>query len=134
MHLDGFVDISPVLRAGVYALGFHGQIVYVGKSKSMYSRVYSHRNQWNNARRGKAGPSWLPASVKAILFDEVYIRPCSLEALDALEREMIDRYKPKYNIVHKTKEKVSVPITLNVGGVLLALNAHIKPPEIVRRI
>ena len=99
MVLDGFTDISPLLHCGVYALIKRGVIVYVGKSKSLYARIYTHKHFGNRAAKGKAIPSWLP--VKGIQFDEVHIRPCSLEVLDALEAEMIDRYRPRYNIAMK---------------------------------
>lgn len=134
MELEGFDEISGILRAGVYALVWRGEVVYVGKSKSMYSRIYTHRNLWNQARRGKAAPNWLPTSVKGILFDEVHIRPCSLEAIDGLEKEMINRYKPKYNIALKDKEKVASPFTIKIGNVCLMVNAHAKPTGIHRRV
>lgn len=134
MELAGFQDISKVLTCGVYALGFKGVVVYVGKSKSMYSRIYAHRNLWNQGRKGRLQPAWMPTSVKGMLFDEVYIRPCTLEQVDALEVEMINRYKPKYNIVSKTREAVAQPIELRINGVALVLNAHAKPPAFERRI
>lgn len=132
MRLEGFSDISEVLRSGVYVLGWKGTVVYVGQSKSMYARIYAHRNLWNNARRGKAEPTWLPSSVKGMLFDEVYIRPCPLEGLNELERRLIELYKPKYNIVHKTKTRTASPLTLRIGGIPITMNAHV-PPRMERR-
>lgn len=121
MQLEGFTDVSHLLRAGVYALCKRGVVIYVGKSKSLYSRIYTHKHFANRGAKGRAIPSWLP--IKGIQFDEVFIRPCSLEALDSLEHEMINLYKPKYNQSLKNGLKVQGPITLNIGGVLLQMNS-----------
>lgn len=128
MEIEGFTDVSAVLRSGVYILLHHRAIVYIGKSKSMYSRIYNHRNLWVQSRRGKNSeyPSWLPQSVKGMLFDGVLIRPCPIEALDALEKELIQRYRPKYNIVYKTRERVATEVALNIRGVVLTISAHTK--------
>ena len=135
MRLDGFCDISDILRSGIYILVHRGVIVYVGQSKSLYQRIYTHRNLWNKSRRGKAEPAnWLPTNVKGMLFDEVHIQPCALERLNALEREMIALHRPKYNTVHKPREASSIPLTVMVAGVALTLNAHVKPQGIERRL
>lgn len=132
--LEGFTEVSAVMRSGVYVLAFRGEVVYVGQSKSMYSRIYTHRNLWNQSRRGKQHPSWLPNSVKGILFDEVWIKPCHVDQLDTLEREMITLHRPKHNHVHKPRERISTPVALMVNGIALTLNAHAKPPTIERRV
>lgn len=102
MDLFGFFDASDMLKAGVYALVYRGEVVYIGKSKSMLGRVYTHRQVWRSRKGGKV-PSWLP--VKGILFDEVHIRPCRLEQLDTLEAEMIKLYKPRGNVQLNTDRK-----------------------------
>jgi excinuclease UvrABC nuclease subunit len=137
---EGYTDISLVLRAGIYLLCYKGQVVYVGKSKSMYSRIYTHRNQWNNVRRGKAkSPTWLPQAVKGILFDEVHVRHCSLEAMDGLEVEAIQRFQPKYNVQHKPVQRFN-PFTkhpdLVINGIRIPLGPAIIPkgPPLLRRI
>lgn len=129
MELGGFINASEILRSGVYALVWKGEVVYIGKSKAMLVRIYSHRS----AARGKS-PSWLP--VKGIVFDEVHIRPCSLAVIDELEYQMINLYKPKYNILLKHTGKSSAPITLNINGLAISLNAQpSRPaPQIERRI
>ena len=131
---DGFQEISAIMRSGVYILAFKSEVVYVGQSKSMYSRIYTHRNLWNQSRRGKQHPSWLPNSVKGILFDEVWIRPVHVDQLDAVERELIAKHRPKHNHVHKPREKTSVPMPLIINGVTVVLNAHAKPRPIERRV
>lgn len=137
MRLEGFEDISTVLRAGVYALAYRGAVVYVGKSKSLYSRIYAHRSMWTKARQGKKPPAWWPSSVKGILFDEVHIRPCRLDQLDALEQELINRYKPRYNVQLKAPGPITAPIPLTINGVALCLNQPSQPqpkPAFERRI
>lgn len=125
MQLNGFLDVSPLLRAGVYALCKRGVVIYVGKSKSLYARVYTHKHFANRGAKGKAVPSWLP--VKGIQFDEVFIRPCRLEDLDALEAQMINLYKPRYNESLKNSLKVQGPISISVGGIVLQMNVPPRP-------
>ena len=92
MVLDGFVDISVVLRCGVYALLHRGAVVYIGQSKVMLTRVYSHRNAW--------GKKSTPSRPRGVSFDGVWVRPCRLEEVDGIEIQMIAKYKPRYNIHH----------------------------------
>lgn len=128
-NLEGFTDVSPLLRAGVYALCKRGVVIYVGKSKSLYSRIYTHKHFANRGAKGRPIPAWLP--VKGIQFDQVFIRPCALEDLDRLEYEMINLYKPHYNQSLKNNLKVA-PITLMVAGVQLDLRGPPRP-QIARR-
>lgn len=133
MQLSGFTNASEILRSGVYILVYRGTVIYVGKSKAMLTRIYTHRNIYLSKRRGKAEvPWWLP--VPGIQFDEVHIRPCPLAQLDELEQSMIELYKPKYNVQMKTNAKASVEVGLVIGGVALTLNARPKVLEISRRV
>lgn len=127
MKLEGFVDVSTVLRAGVYALCWRGEVVYVGKSKSVLGRVYTHRS----AARRKEFPSWLP--IKGVQFDEFHVIPCRPDQLDAVEREMIDRYRPRHNVHLKppATEPIKAEIALTIGSTQIRLNA--KQP-LARRI
>ena len=128
MELQGALDISTTLRSGVYALCVKGEVVYVGKAKNFLNRLYTHRSQWQAKRRGRTTPSFIP--VKGVLFDEVHVWPCALDVIDSLEREKINLYKPRFNKVHKTREKVSIPVTIRVLGKPMTLNGFHKPlPE-----
>ena len=127
MELPGFQDISRVLGVGVYALAHRGTVVYVGKSKSLYQRIYAHKNLWNQGKRGRPQPSWMPPSAKGMLFDEVHICHCTLEEVDALEVRMIERFRPKHNIVHQPRTQVPEALRLLVNGVALTVNAHTQP-------
>lgn len=104
MELDGFSDASGVLRAGVYALVYQGEVIYIGKAKALYSRIYSHKSAWTRARSKKRDriPRFLDSIVKGFLFDQVFIRPCRSDQLDLLEQQMIHRYQPKHNIRLRT--------------------------------
>jgi excinuclease UvrABC nuclease subunit len=131
MILDGFIDVSQSLKCGVYALVSQGQVVYVGKSKCMLVRIYSHRNA---KRKSGSLPSWFP--VKGIAFDEIHIQPCHPDAIDELENRMINLYKPKFNTLLKTEAKINNPFNLNVGGIRLTVpcGTHPTVPQITRRI
>lgn len=132
MQLEAFVDVSTILRAGVYALCAKGKVLYVGKSRAMLGRIYTHRNLWLSKRKGRKIPEWL-TPVKGIHFDEVHIRPCMLEDLDTLECQMIDKYKPKLNELLKTQEKITAPISVVINGVALTLNETIGA-SVIRRV
>lgn len=91
--VEGFVDISDCLRGGVYVLLSHGTVVYVGKSKAMLVRIYSHR-----ALARKRAPAWL--KVRGVVFDQVLVQPCHPDRVDDLEQALIRRHSPRYNIQH----------------------------------
>ena len=118
MQLKEFSEVTEVLRAGIYALAFKGIVVYVGKSKCMLSRVEAHRGLF----RRKA-PSWMP--IKGVQFDQVFVRPCPLAMLDALEAEMINRYKPKINQRLKTTKPIETETPITINGVALLLNRKV---------
>lgn len=90
---SGFQDVSAMLRAGVYILRHQGQVVYVGQSKTMLVRVYTHRN----LARKRPQP-WM--SIRGVVFDEVLVKVVHPDQLDAVERALIERYRPRYNVVH----------------------------------
>lgn len=129
--LEGFQDVSTLLRSGIYALCKRGVVIYVGKSKSLYSRIYTHKHFANRGAKGKAIPSWLP--VKGIQFDEVFIRYVHVDALDAAEREAINFYKPRYNESLKNNLKVALPDTLIIAGVVLQTRVPPRPQIGLRR-
>lgn len=133
MSLEGFTDVSVSLRGGVYALCAKGKVIYIGKSKSMLSRIVSHKNAWTDKRKGKE--SWITNSlgIPGLFFDEVHVRYCHPDAIDALEAEMINLYKPRYNIQLKTTQKAALPAVLTINGVVLSLAQPKPKPEFIRR-
>lgn len=134
MQLDGFSEASAILRSGVYVLCAKGVPIYVGKSRSMIARINTHRRAWIDKRKG--AKSWLTDSlgIPALLFDEIHIRHVPPHLLDAVEAEMIDKFKPRYNVQLKTSEKIRAPISITVSGIALALNATTRRVTVERRI
>jgi len=124
MELAGFRNVGEILRSGVYALVCAGKVVYIGKSKKMLARIYAHKTQ---AGKGKS----IFTSARGIRFDEVFICPCPIEKLDALEADMIDLYKPKYNINHKTSDLITQEVVLVHQGVKVILNRPKPAPDYV---
>ncbi len=125
MKLEGFSDVSAVLRCGVYALCARGVVVYVGKSKAMIGRINAHRTKYIDKRKGRAGADWIP--IPGLFCDEIHVLAVPPHLLDEVEAEMINRFKPRYNIQLKTTAKVSAPISITIAGKVLALNS----PKIV---
>ncbi|TXH42311.1 MAG: GIY-YIG nuclease family protein [Desulfurellales bacterium] len=121
--MDGFIEASGFLRSGVYMLLFKGQVVYIGKAKSMLERVYAHRTHAKRQLKGKV-PDWLP--LRAIHFDQVLIRPCELAMLDALEQQLIAKHNPQYNTLLRS----STEVKLSIGGKEMVL----KPKPVARRV
>lgn len=131
LALEGFSDVSTLLRSGIYVLAKRGTVIYVGKSKSLYARIYAHRNLANRAARGQRPPAWFPASLKGIVFDQVFIRYVHIDDLDRVEAEMINLYKPKFNISLKSNLRPALP-PLTIDGVVLQAMAPPRP-QILRR-
>lgn len=102
MKVSGFLDVSSLLGPGVYALCRWKEIIYIGKAKVVLHRVYAHRNALERMRKGKP--------VSAVPFSGILIMPCALSDLDRLEREMIKKYEPRYNLrlIPKPKAKFMV--------------------------
>ena len=133
MDLEGFTNISESLKCGIYALCSKGKVIYIGKSKCMLVRIYSHRNA--KSKKGSL-PSWFP--IKGITFDEVHVRLCHPDQIDQLEFDMINLYKPKLNVNLKNDLAINIPHTLRVGNIeiLVAAQAAVHPSigKIERRI
>jgi excinuclease UvrABC nuclease subunit len=129
--LEGFVEVTPILRAGVYALVRDGRVVYVGKGKRMLPRVEAHRGNWGR----KSVPAWMPVSMRGVLFDQVFVMPCRVEDLDRIERAMIDLYKPRYNIALKAPTPTTTALEITIpSGITIPFNQPRSPPRFERRI
>lgn len=140
MQLEGFRDVSALMRCGIYALCFHGEVVYIGKSKNLYSRIYTHRSLYNAKIKGRGTPRWIP--VNGIRFDEVHIIPCSPDRMDALEYEMINKYRPRLNKRLISRSPLPLPdnLTFIIRGTKIVINpTEAMPPltetiPVVRRV
>lgn len=125
--LEGFVNVSAVLRSGIYALLYGGVVVYIGQaSKAPVDRIYAHRSL-----RSRKAPAWLP--IKGMLFDEVHVLPCPTDRLDEVERALIDLYKPKYNVKFKSLHPVATEFNITTAACVVAVNAKPRYGGIVRR-
>lgn len=124
LGLEGFTEVSEMLGSGVYALAKEGTVVYVGQSKKLITRVSAHRSNWGK----KNSVSFqLPASVRGILFDQVFIRPCHVDKLDALEAEMINLYKPRLNICVITRDPIASTFNVQINGMSVQINRPREP-------
>lgn len=121
MQLEGFTDVSTILQGGVYALVHRGIVVYVGKSKVMLGRVYTHRVAWG--KKSKASVGLKPQ--KGILFDAVWIRPCPLIEIDMIESAMINLYKPRYNSM--LRNGLPVDISSLISGLIASQSSAPRP-------
>jgi GIY-YIG catalytic domain len=116
MELEGFANVGEVLKSGVYALVYRGAVVYIGKSKVMLTRIYTHRSMYARSRKPLGSLPWLSKGIK---FDDVWVRPCPSAKLDQLEYEMINRYKPKHNQL--LKNGLPVPLTPDIQNLIASM-------------
>ena len=126
MQLDGAKRGGDILGAGVYALIYAEDVVYVGKAKKLLTRIYSHRNVWERHKKGVK----LPTNVRPILFSDFWFWCCGEFDLDRLEREKIAQYRPKHNTLLKPKVSLSGFV---VNGVIIG-RAPMEQVEFVRRV
>lgn len=104
--MNGAIDITAILRQGVYVLSREGRVVYVGQSKCMLARIAAHRSL---AR--KHVPMWLP--IRGVIFDHAEVIPCHPDRIDALERGLIELYRPTGNRQHNPDYKAKPPSQSN---------------------
>lgn len=96
MEEEGFTDCSDAFGSGVYALTYRGKVIYIGQSVMMMVRIASHLRE-KKTRMTAFGKRKGPP----IVFDGFWCKPCHSSKLDAIEKELIEKYRPKYNIKHK---------------------------------
>ena len=85
------VDVSAILKPGVYLLRANGVVVYIAKSKCPLAHIAAHRSL---AR--KHTPSWLP--LKGIVFDSVEVIPSHPDRIVQLEADLIAVHRPRLNL------------------------------------
>jgi len=98
--MEKFVHFREVLTpSGVYCLLYDGEVVYVGKSKNIFHRLSSHYTNLVRVRKGKP-PYHNKAASEVVVFDDVWVKYCARDALDAEEAKLIQQHLPKYNTHH----------------------------------
>ena len=100
---EGFVELPVRHWSGVYLLMRDQEVLYVGQSESVYTRITAHRNGLNNSKKQGVLPqvNYLTTGdirMRGIPFNRVLIRHCPSGDQHALEREYIHRLKPPYNL------------------------------------
>lgn len=115
---DGFLQIDALLRSGVYALTWRGEVMYIGQTLKLYRRLYAHCSGRDRDRRVVLGTR----TIKGVVFDGIWIRPCPADQLLELEAELINRYCPRYNDRKKY-------VKISVEDLLAALTPIIAKPK-----
>ncbi len=110
--MNAVLSFKALLHCGVYALVRRGEVVYVGKTKKLWVRLYNHCNE-----RGKVLPK--RSGVKGLGFDDIWVWPCMLGQLDTLEVHLIQKYVPKHNVKDKPNPVIPIPDEIK------ALLAHV---------
>lgn len=121
---EGFVDVTAIRRPGVYMLLWRGEVVYVGQAVKLHSRVSNHIHG-----QAKRKMTFNGRSIRGTAFDQVLVMPLALSDLDRVERELIERYIPKYNIRHK-------PLPEDIAALvssLIVATAPAQPQAFIRR-
>lgn len=124
MEIEAFLDMSKMLESGIYLLSRKGKVVYVGKSKCLLTRIYTHRSF---ARRHT--PAFLQHA-KGIVFDACHVLPAPIHKLDALEQELISHYRPIHNTRHNPQEGDKI----NIAHLFPQLKPKPSPPIFTCRL
>lgn len=105
--------------AGVYALLYRGEVVYIGKTINIFSRVSDHYRGMQRKRRG-IKPPFGTRHIDIPIFDEVQAKRCRIHDLDKEEIALIQKYRPRYNIkmnrepIHDKLDLTQQPFFLNL--------------------
>lgn len=110
---EGFETLPSVCApSGVYALCGAGEVLYIGQAKNVYQRLVTH---WNARRRTSLGclafATLGDARVNAIPYDCVIVKWVPVKDLNRIERELILRLRPRYNIqIREPLPKVNIDL------------------------
>lgn len=93
------IDISAVLRPGVFLLWYNNRVTYVGKARCLLAGIIVHYSINRDL------PSWIP--LNRIRFDKIQIIPCDTTKAFALARALIDLHSPTHNRPHNAPSERS---------------------------
>ena len=89
--LDGFIDITPVLKLGIYVLIHQSRVVFIGKANLPLAKIWAHRDL-----SSRKSPDWLP--IKGITYDKVLVRPAHPDRIDRELAALIAIHQPRHNV------------------------------------
>jgi len=124
VEIEGFVDITVIRRCGVYLMLWKGEVVYVGQSIKLHSRVSNHIHGQSKRQVKLSG-----RTIRGAVFDRILVMPCALADLDRVEKELIEKYQPKHNIKHNPKPTMSLDMLIDLMPLYPLL-----PPAPERRV
>lgn len=90
----------------VYRRVEDGTIVYIGKDSDLISnrRDYDHqRADFKEGKRGQMINKILQDNPHKYVYEQLLF--CNTEWIDAIEEELIDKYRPEFNIISNDKYK-----------------------------
>ena len=93
--VDNWVNISDLLKPGVYSLLWRGKIVFIGKAKCLLVALAAHRAVCSGPRL----PEWFPT--KRVQFDGMQVIPCASDRAALLLPALIAMHQPTHNIHSK---------------------------------
>lgn len=96
-------------QPGIYFLCRLGKVVYVGQSKSPRQRISQH------------------ISEREKVFDEVFIRHCPIEELNATESMFIHHFEPEYNYTMVNGLKLSPIMSEDVAQIAREILKKFEP-------
>lgn len=132
---EGFGTQLECRCVAIYALISRGEVVYVGQSKNVYHRLGQHfttrrRNRGGNGST-KIGSTY--ANVVLFDFDEVLLRYCYLDELDRIELDVIERYRPRFNVAIRPVMPAGIKLNLHDIPELWKLSKSKKEFQFSRR-
>ena len=128
MELEGFREITELLHCAVYALVSRREVVYIGKTKQPWQRLYAHVTARGRSYRPQVGARQVKKGIK---FDQLFIHPCMLAELDLLELDMIAKYRPKHNVLGMPHVP-SAEMDKIIADILAAQALVLPPPPVAQ--
>jgi hypothetical protein len=110
LEIEGFVELPRAdTPFGVLCLLWKGEVVYVGKSKSVYDRLALITVRQKDTR---VLPTYVGSSratmAPPIRYDQAFVRFCAVEDLVRLEVKYQEKYRPRLNAAIPAAPKISM--------------------------
>lgn len=131
LRAEGFGTEIKVQCVGIYALLNQGKLVYLRKSRNVWSslaQIFRTKKRGKGRGDTKLGFRWTEA--KQFEFDELLIKYCYLNELESLELDLIERYQPEFNV--RIRPVLHAGMKLDYAELIGMLSEEVRPFE--RRI